>query len=111
MEKRWLQEYPEGIPAEADVDAYRSLKEIFEQSCERFASLPAYRNMGAAITYRKLDELSRAFGAYLQKTVGLKKGDRVAIMMPNVLQYPVVLFGALRAGFAVVNCNPLYTAR
>jgi long-chain acyl-CoA synthetase len=111
MQKVWLQEYPQGISAEANVDAYSSLDDIFEQSCQRFASRPAYRNMGATITYRRLDELSRAFGAYLQKAAGLTKGDRVAVMMPNLLQYPVVLFGALRAGFTVVNCNPLYTAR
>ena len=111
MDKIWLKQYPEGIPAEIDVDKYASLKEILEQSCARYADLPAYRNMGVAITYRELDQKSRAFAAYLQKVVGLKKGDRVAIMLPNLLQYPVALFGTLRAGFTVVNVNPLYTAR
>ena len=111
MERVWLKEYPEGIAAEVDVDRYASLKEILAQSCERFDALPAYRNMGVSITYRELDQLSRAFGAYLQQKVGLAKGERVAIMLPNLLQYPVVLFGALRAGFTVVNVNPLYTAR
>jgi long-chain acyl-CoA synthetase len=111
MERIWLKQYPEGIPAEVDVKAYASLKDIFEKSCARFADLPAYGNMGHSITYRELDAASRAFGAYLQKVAGLKKGDRVAIMMPNVLQYPVALFGALRAGFTVVNTNPLYTPR
>jgi len=111
VEKVWLEQYPEGIPAEVDVDRYASLEKILAQSCARFAELPAYRNMGVSITYGELDEASRAFGAYLQKTVGLARGDRVAIMMPNLLQYPIALFGALRAGFTVVNVNPLYTAR
>jgi long-chain acyl-CoA synthetase len=111
MNKIWLKQYPEGIPAEVDVDAYASLKEIFEQSCKRFGELPAYSNMGASITYGALDRQSREFGAYLQKVIGLKKGDRVAIMLPNLLQYPVALFGTLRAGMTVVNVNPMYTAR
>ena len=111
MDRIWLKQYPQGIPADVDVKAYSSLKDIFEKSCARFADLPAYGNMDHSITYRELDEASRAFGAYLQKVAGLKKGDRVAIMMPNLLQYPVALFGALRAGFTVVNTNPLYTPR
>jgi long-chain acyl-CoA synthetase len=111
VDKVWLKQYPEGIPAEIDVDAYTSLKSILEQSCARFADLPAYGNMGVSIDYRTLDRFSRAFGAYLQKVIGLQKGDRVAIMLPNVLQYPVSLFGALRAGMTVVNVNPMYTPR
>jgi long-chain acyl-CoA synthetase len=111
MDRVWLKQYPQGIPAEVDVKAYASLKDIFEKSCARFADLPAYGNMDHSITYRELDAASRAFGAYLQKVAGLKKGDRVAIMLPNLLQYPVALFGALRAGFTVVNVNPLYTPR
>lgn len=111
MERIWLQQYPEGIPADVDVRAFSSLKEILEKSCARFGDLPAYGNMGVSITYRELEEKSRAFAAYLQKTLGLKKGDRVAIMLPNLLQYPIALFGALRAGMTVVNTNPLYTAR
>jgi long-chain acyl-CoA synthetase len=111
MEKLWLKQYPEGIPAEVDVAAYSSLKEILEKSCARFADLPAYGNMGVSMTYRELDQLSRDFAAYLQKVVGLKKGDRMAIMLPNLLQYPIALFGAQRAGVVVVNTNPLYTAR
>ncbi len=107
----WLQQYPEGMSPEVDVKAYASLKEIFERSCDRFAHLPAYGNMGVSITYRELDEASRAFGAWLQKVAGLKRGDRLAIMLPNLLQYPIALFGALRAGITVVNTNPLYTAR
>jgi long-chain acyl-CoA synthetase len=111
MDKVWLKQYPQGIPAEVDVRAFASLKEVFEASCRRFADLPAYSNMGVSITYRQLDAASRDFGAYLQKSLGLKKGDRVAIMLPNLLQYPVTLFGTLRAGLTVVNVNPLYTPR
>ena len=111
MEKVWLKHYPPGIPAEVNVNEYASLQEILEKSCERYADLAAYRNMGAAMTYRELDLASRAFAGYLQKVIGLKKGDRVAIMLPNLLQYPVALFGILRAGLVVVNVNPLYTAR
>jgi long-chain acyl-CoA synthetase len=111
MKRIWLEQYPAGISAEVDVHQYRSLKEILEASCRRFADLTAYSNMDVPISYRQLDEASRAFGAYLQKVVGLKRGDRVAIMLPNLLQYPVALFGALRAGFTVVNTNPLYTPR
>jgi long-chain acyl-CoA synthetase len=111
MEKVWLKQYPEGVPAEVDYTAYSSLKAILEASCARFADLPAYGNMGVSITYRELDQLSRDFGAYLQKVAGLKKGDRLAIMLPNLLQYPIALFGAQRAGIVVVNTNPLYTAR
>jgi long-chain acyl-CoA synthetase len=111
LDKIWLQQYPKGIPAEIKVDEYASLKEILERSCRNFADLPAYGNMGVSITYRQLDLASRAFGAYLQKVLGLKKGDRVAIMLPNLLQYPVALFGVLRTGMTVVNVNPMYTAR
>ena len=111
MGKVWLGQYPKGIPAEVSVDEYASLKEILERSCDKFAELPAYGNMGVSLTYRELDHASREFGAYLQKVLGLKKGDRVAIMLPNLLQYPVALFGVLRAGMTVVNVNPMYTAR
>ncbi|MFQ5935906.1 MAG: long-chain-fatty-acid--CoA ligase FadD [Acidiferrobacterales bacterium] len=111
MEKVWLKAYPKGVPTEVDVLQYSSLKEVFEQSCKKYRDLPAYTNMGADLSYRQIDEQSRAFAAYLQKSVGLRKGDRVAIMLPNVLQYPVALFGILRAAMVVVNVNPLYTPR
>ncbi|NND58730.1 MAG: long-chain-fatty-acid--CoA ligase FadD [Gammaproteobacteria bacterium] len=111
MEKIWLKSYPPGIPAEIDVDEFASLREIIEKSCTRFADKPAYTNMGRSITFGELDQLSRAFGAYLQKNLSLNKGDRIAIMMPNLLQYPIAAMGALRAGMVVVNTNPLYTAR
>jgi long-chain acyl-CoA synthetase len=111
MEKIWLKSYPQGMPAEIDAAEFSSLKHIFELSCERFRELPAFSNMGATLSYGELDRHSADFGAYLQNVAGLAKADRVAIMMPNLLQYPVALFGALRAGMTVVNVNPLYTAR
>jgi long-chain acyl-CoA synthetase len=111
MEKVWLKSYPPGIPAEVDVHQYSSIRDIYSQSCARFSGRPAFTCMGATLTYAGLESRSRAFGAWLQRSAGLAKGARVAIMMPNLLQYPVALFGALRAGFTVVNCNPLYTPR
>ena len=111
MEKIWLKEYPKGVPAEINPNEYASLKAVFEDSCRRYSSLSAYTNMGATFSYADLERMSRHFGAWLQKDAGLKQGDRVAIMMPNLLQYPVVLFGILRCGMAAVNVNPLYTAR
>jgi len=111
MEKIWLKEYPKGIPAEVDLHQYSSLKDIFEKSCARFRDLPAYGNMSVSMSYGELDRLSRDFAAWLQNGLGLGKGERVAIMLPNLLQYPVALFGMLRAGLTVVNVNPLYTVR
>ncbi|HKS93382.1 MAG TPA: AMP-binding protein, partial [Gammaproteobacteria bacterium] len=111
MDKIWLKEYPQGVPAEINPDQYASLKAIFDESCRVYASLPAYSNLGTMLSYAELEKLSRQFGAYLQKTVGLRKGDRVALMMPNLLQYPVALFGVLRSGMVAVNVNPLYTER
>ncbi|MCU0939386.1 MAG: AMP-binding protein [Burkholderiaceae bacterium] len=111
MSKPWLAQYPAGIPAEVDVNEYGSLKELLAASCQRFADLPAYHSMGAQMSYREFDEASRAFGAWLQKHAQLKRGDRVALMMPNLMQYPIALFGVLRAGLVVVNTNPLYTPR
>ena len=107
----WLKNYPQGVPAEADIHRYVSLKDLFEQSCERFRQRSAFTNMGVTLSYDEIDRKSRAFAAYLQQTLGLQKGERIAIMLPNLLQYPVALFGALRAGLTVVNVNPLYTAR
>jgi long-chain acyl-CoA synthetase len=111
VEKVWLKSYPPGVPAEIDTQRYASIRDIFAQSCRTFADLPAFTGLGATLTYRELDQASRAFGAWLQKTAKLSPGARVAIMSPNLLPYPVALFGALRAGFIVVNCNPLYTPR
>ena len=109
MEAIWLKHYPPGIPAEVDVHQFASLRDMLLRSCQRFGELPTYSNMGSSMTYAELDRSSRDFAAYLQRTLGLRKGDRVAIMMPNLLQYPVVLFGVLRAGLVVVNVNPQYT--
>jgi long-chain acyl-CoA synthetase len=105
-----LNHYPPGIPADVDLDTYTSLADVLRRSCQRFADLPAYGSMGARISYAQLDAESMAFAAYLQKTLALQKGARVAIMLPNLLQYPVAMFGALRAGLVVVNVNPQYTA-
>ncbi len=111
MDKPWLSRYPKDVPETIDPDQYQSLVEMFEQSVNRFADQPAFTNMGSVMTFRKLEERSRAFAAYLQNDLKLKKGDRVALMMPNLLQYPVALFGVLRAGLIAVNVNPLYTPR
>ncbi|WP_129707710.1 long-chain-fatty-acid--CoA ligase FadD [Pectobacterium zantedeschiae] len=111
MEKIWLSRYPADVPAEIDPDRYSSLIEMFENNVRRYADRPAFINMGEVMTFRKLEERSRAFAAYLQNQLKLQKGDRVALMMPNLLQYPVALFGVLRAGMVVVNVNPLYTPR
>jgi len=111
LDRNWLNQYPTGVPADIDPDAYPSLKEAIEAAFTTFRQLPAFTNMGATLTYTQLDELSRAFGAWLQHKSGLVRGDRVALMMPNILQYPIALFGALRAGMVVVNTNPLYTPR
>ena len=111
MEKIWLKNYQSGVPAEINVNQYKSVAEVFEKSVSKFADRPAFACMDKIITYRELDKLTRDFGAYLQNKLGLKKGDRVAVMMPNLLQYPVAVFGILRAGLTVVNVNPLYTPR
>ena len=111
MDKIWLKSYPAGVPAEIDTSEFRSLVDLFEQSVRRFASRTAYICMGKGITYAELDRLSAQFAGYLQGELKLPAGARVALMMPNLLQYPVALFGTLRAGYTVVNVNPLYTAR
>lgn len=111
MEKIWLKRYPDGVPAEIDIREWSSLREFLEQCFDKYRDLPAFTNMGHSISFGELDELSRYFGAWLQKNAGLAKGDRVAVMMPNVLQYPVVVAAILRAGLVVTNVNPLYTAR
>lgn len=111
MEKVWLKNYPEGVPEFIDTSEYKSLADLFEQSIDAFKDRPAYTNLGRSISFGELDELSRDFAAYLTNQAGLVKGDRIAIMMPNLIQYPIVLFAALRAGLIVVNTNPLYTDR
>ncbi|MDY0926648.1 long-chain-fatty-acid--CoA ligase FadD [Pantoea trifolii] len=111
MNKVWLKRYPADVPAEINADRYASLVELFEHAAEQYADKVAFINMGQPMTYRQLEKQSRAFAAWLQQGLGLKQGDRVALMMPNLLQYPVALFGVLRAGMVVVNVNPLYTPR
>ena len=110
-EKIWLKEYPAGVPAEIDASRYDSLPDLIENACRKFADKPAYSNFGCSMSYAELERLSRDFAAFLQSLPGMKKGERVAIMSPNLMQYPVVLIGILRSGMTVVNVNPLYTPR
>lgn len=110
MEKIWLKSYPKGVPAEINPDIYQSIVELFESSCKMHSHQPAYYNLGVTISYAELELYARDFAAFLQDALKLKKGTRFAIMMPNVLQYPIAIFAALRAGLIVVNTNPLYTA-
>jgi len=110
LEKIWLKSYPKGVPAEIDVNEYQSLAQMFDEAVAKFPGRRAFTCMGKSITFGELDTMSAAFGAFLQSK-GLSKGSRVALMMPNVLQYPVCLFGVLRSGCTVVNVNPLYTPR
>ena len=111
MDRIWLNSYQDGVPAEIDLSAFKSLGDLFEKSVSQSRDHVAYICMGAEITYGELDRQSRDFAAYLQSSLKLSKGARVAIMLPNILQYPVCMLGALRAGYVVVNCNPLYTPR
>ena len=110
MERIWLKSYPAGMPADVTWDENQSVGELFDKSCKQFAERPAFHCMGKTLSFAQIDKMSRDFAAWVQSK-GLPKGSRVAIMMPNCLQYPVVLFGTLRAGYTVVNVNPLYTAR
>ncbi len=111
MDKIWLRNYPPGIPAEIDAAQFRSIPDLLDKLFARFADRPAYHNLGRTLSYAELERMSRAFAAFLQGLPGMTRGERVAIMSPNLLQYPVVLFGILRAGMTVVNVNPLYTPR
>jgi long-chain acyl-CoA synthetase len=109
MEKPWLNEYPPGVPATLDLDPSESVVDIADRAIRRFADRPAFSNLGRTISYREFDELSRRFAAWLQTLPGVVPGDRIAIMLPNLIQYPVVLLGAWRVGLVVVNVNPMYT--
>jgi len=111
MEKVWLESYPDGIPAEIDLDAYKSVTDVFEQAIQRYGERPCFRNLGTTLTYSDMDRYTDQLASYLQSLPGMEKGDRVVIMMPNILQNPISIFAALRAGFVVVNTNPLYTPR
>ena len=107
----WNDKRPAGVPSHIDLTVYKSVLEVFERSCKRFADSPAFTNLGVTLTYADLDRQSAAFAGYLQQHTDLVPGDRIAVQMPNVLQYPIAVFGAMRAGLIVVNTNPLYTAR
>ncbi|WP_157465973.1 AMP-binding protein, partial [Colwellia sp. TT2012] len=111
IEDFWKVKYPAGIAADIKPDEYQNIQAVLKQSCQRFADKPAFSNLGKTITYGELYELSGAFAAYLQQHTDLQPGDRIAVQLPNLLQYPVAVFGAIRAGLIVVNTNPLYTAR
>ena len=111
IERPWLASYPKNVPAEIDLTEFTSIPDVLIKACREFATKPAYENMGRALSYAQIDALSTQFAAYLLYDLKLKKGDRVAIMLPNVLQYPIAIFGALRAGLTVVNTNPMYTTR
>ena len=110
-ERIWLGGYMKGVPSDIDSSVYASLAQVLETSCDQFRDLPAFENMGVVLSYDDVDRLSQDFASYLQNVLGLNKGDRVALMMPNLLQYPIAVFGVLRAGMVVVNVNPLYTPR
>ena len=111
MDKIWLKSYPDHVPAELPDASFRSVRDLFEQAFEKWPDRPSYSNMGTTLTYSELDERSMQFACYLQQTLGLTRGERVAIMLPNILQYPIAMCGIFRAGLVVVNVNPLYTAR
>lgn len=111
MNYPWLKSYPEGVPYEVDVKLYNNLCEVFEESCKKYREKPALSNLGATLTYHDYDRLTGQFASFLQHELKMKKGDRIAIQMPNLLQYNIALYGAFRAGLVVVNTNPLYTAR
>ncbi len=111
MEKIWLKSYPPGVPEHVDLEAYQSIVDVFEQAIERFGSKPCFSNFGATLSYDDMDRYTDRLASYLQNLPGIERGDRVAIMMPNVLQNPISIFATLRAGFTVVNTNPLYTPR
>jgi long-chain acyl-CoA synthetase len=110
-QRPWLDHYPAGVPAQIDINQYASVTAVVEEAFERFSQRPAFHSFGKQLTYAQIDKLSRDFAGYLTGELKLVKGDRIAIMMPNCLQYPIALFGALRAGLTVVNTNPMYTAR
>jgi long-chain acyl-CoA synthetase len=111
MEKIWLNSYPKGVPPTIDPSSYESVAQIFEEACAKYKDRTAFTNMGAQLSFEDLNYLTADFASFLQNVAGLKKGDRIALQLPNILQYPVALYGALRAGLVVVNTNPLYTAR
>lgn len=111
MKRIWLQSYPPGTPPEIEAHAFSSLTELFDQNCARFRDKPAFSNMGVSLNYRDIERLSRNFGAYMQHEAGIAKGARIALVLPNLLQYPVALLGALRAGLVSTRCSPRCSLR
>ncbi|KPW20469.1 Long-chain-fatty-acid--CoA ligase, partial [Pseudomonas cannabina pv. alisalensis] len=107
----WNDKRPAGVDPDVDLQAWHSVMDVFDRCCKKFADRPAFSNMGVTLTYADLERHSLAFAGYLQQHTGLLPGDRIAVQMPNLLQYPIAVFGAIRAGLIVVNTNPLYTAR
>ncbi len=110
MQKIWLKSYPKGVPEEIDPDSYQSIIDVFDESVAKYPNNEAFENMGTVYSYSELNQLAENFAAYLQQVLGLTHGDRLAIMMPNLLQYPVAIFGGMKAGLSIINVNPLYTA-
>src|SRR5690606_6215812 len=111
MEKIWLKQYPAGINPEINPDIYNSVLHVFDESCKKYGSRKAFTNMGVSMTFSEMEAKAADFASFLQNELRLKKGDRIAIQMPNLLQFPIALFGAFRAGLTVVPTNPLYTAK
>jgi len=111
MEKAWLKSYPPGMPETINIDAYQSVAEVFDQAVAKYGDSPAFTNLGTTLSYADMDRLTDNLASYLQRLPNMRKGDRIAIMMPNVLQNPIAIFAVLRGGFTVVNTNPLYTKR
>ena len=111
MPKPWLKSYPAGVSEEIDINKFSSVADIFDTSIAKFSDRPAYTNFGKTISYKEVDIYTAQMASYLKNELGLTKGDRVAVMMPNLLQNPIAIFGILRAGLVVVNTNPLYTTR
>ena len=111
MERFWLDSYPPGVPHDIDFGDYSSVFDFFRNTCEKFPNNPGYSNFGKTLTFAEVDNLSQQFASYLQNDLGMEKGQRLGIMLPNILQYPIALFGAMRAGIVIVNIDPLYTVR
>jgi len=111
MKRIWLDSYPEGVPHDVDTSIYSSVLDIFKKSCEEYSSKKAYTSLGHSVTFSEVELLTEQFACYLQHDLGLKKGDRIGIMLPNVIQYPVAVFSALRLGLVIVNIDPMYTQR
>jgi len=111
MDRIWLDSYPSGVPHDVDMTQFSSILEVLNESCSKYANKPAYSNFGHTVTFGQIEKMTRQFALYLQQDLGLKKGDRIGIMLPNIIQYPVVVFAAIRLGLVIVNIDPMYTQR